>query len=116
MTPTKIVVLIILLAPLLLFLLSGCQTAQTVQPAIVTQPVLRCAPASDVIRFLAATHNEVPKYTGVFGTSIVLTVFVSKAKTFTIVHTGVQNEISCLVSSGRNFKELNWLENKSLEL
>ena len=114
MTPTKIVVLIILSAPL--FLLSGCQTAQTVQPTIITQPVLRCAPASDVIRFLASTHNEVPKYTGVFGTSIVLTVFVSKAKTFTIVHTGVQNEISCLVSSGRNFKELNWLENKSLEL
>ena len=114
MTPTRIVVLIILSAPL--FLLSGCQTAQPVQPTIITQPVLRCAPASDVIRFLASTHNEVPKYTGVFGTSIVLTVFVSKAKTFTIVHTGVQNEISCLVSSGRNFKELNWLENKSLEL
>jgi len=113
MTPAKILILIILSAPLLMFLL-GCQTTPPVNPTIVAQPVLRCASASDVIRFLKITHDEDPKYTGIFGSGIIITVFVSKAKTFTVVHTGIENQISCLVSSGRNFKEIDWKGKESV--
>ena len=116
MTSAKIMVLIILSAPFLLFLLSGCQATQHIPatPAVVAQPVLRCAPATDVILFLKRKYNEEPLYTGVFGSSIVLTIFVSPSRSFTVVHTGVTNEMSCLVSSGRNFKEIKWGEKKSV--
>jgi hypothetical protein len=110
------IVLVTLAAPLLLILFTsaGCQTTPAEPVKVVTQPVLRCASATEVILFLDRKFNEKPVYTGVFGTSIVLTVFVSAEGSFTIVHTGVQNEISCLVSSGQNFKKLNWKQKKSI--
>ena len=119
MIPKKIVmILITLAAPLLLVVLSlsGCQTTPTptptqtaqVSPTIIAQPVLRCAPADAVIAFLEKNYNEKPMYSGIFNSSILLTVFVSEARTFTVVHTGIQTQISCLVSSGNNFKKLDW--------
>ena len=122
MIPKKIVmILITLAAPLLLVVLSlsGCQTTPTqpteAKPTIIAQPVLRCAPADAVIVFLEKNYNEKPMYSGIFNSSILLTVFVSEARTFTVVHTGIQNQISCLVSSGNNFKKLDWdKENKSV--
>tara|TARA_R110000751_G_scaffold73115_1_gene148047 strand:+ start:1010 stop:1393 length:384 start_codon:yes stop_codon:yes gene_type:complete len=109
-------IVLTLAAPLLLILLtlSGCQTTPVEPLKVVSQPLLRCAPATDVILFLKRTFNEEPLYTGLFGNRIVLTVFVSPRKTFTVVHTGVGNEISCLVSSGENFKKINWEEKKSV--
>lgn len=119
MIPKKIVmILITLAAPLLLVVLSlsGCQTTPTqpaqVTPTIIAQPVLRCAPADAVIVFLEKKYNERPMYSGIFNSSIMLTVFVSEARTFTVVHTGLQNQISCLVSSGNNFKKLDWGKEK----
>ena len=115
MIPKKIVmILITLAAPLLLVVLtlSGCQTTPTqpaqVTPTIIAQPVLRCAPADAVIVFLEKNYNEKPVFTGIFNSNILLTVFVSEARTFTVVHTGIQTQISCLVSSGNNFKKLDW--------
>ena len=119
MTPAKIMVLVVLSAPLVSFLLSGCQTTPTqpteAKPTIIAQPVLRCAPADAVIVFLEKNYNEKPVFTGIFNSNILLTVFVSEARTFTVVHTGIQTQISCLVSSGNNFKKLDWdMENKSV--
>jgi hypothetical protein len=110
-------IVLTLAAPLLLIILtlSGCQTTPVEPVKVVAQPLqLRCAPATEVILFLKRKFNEEPLYTGLFGNSIVLTVFVSPRKTFTVVHTGVGNEISCLVSSGENFKKINWEEKKSV--
>ena len=118
-----IMILITLAAPLLLVVLSlsGCQTTPTptqpaqVTPTMIAQPVLRCAPADAVIVFLEKNYNEKPVFTGIFNSNILLTVFVSEARTFTVVHTGIQTQISCLVSSGNNFKKLDWdMENKSV--
>jgi len=109
-------IVLTLAAPFLLIILtlSGCQTTPVEPLKVVSALQLRCAPATDVILFLKRKFNEEPLYTGLFGNSIVLTVFVSPRKTFTVVHTGVGNEISCLVSSGKNFKKINWEEKKSV--
>ena len=87
-----------------LLFLFGCQTAQTVQPTIIAQPMLRCK----------TKYDEDPKHTGIFNNGIIITIFVSEAKTFTIVHTGIKNQISCLVSSGHNFKKIDWKGKKSV--
>ena len=116
-TKTVVIVLVTLAAPLLLILLSltGCQTTPPEPIRLVAQPVqLRCAPATDVILFLKRKFNEDPVYTGVYENQIIFTVFVSPSKSFTVVHTGIANEISCLVSSGQNFKKLDWEEKKSV--
>jgi len=116
-TKTVAIVLVTLAAPLLLILLSltGCQTTPPEPVRLVAQPVqLRCAPATDVILFLKRKFNEDPVYTGIYENQIILTVFVSPSKSFTVVHTGIANEISCLVSSGQNFKKLNWKKKKSV--
>jgi|TARA_R110002167_G_scaffold308661_2_gene513492 hypothetical protein len=116
-TKTVVIVLVTLAAPLLLILLSltGCQTTPPEPVRLVAQPVqLRCAPATDVILFLKRKFNEDPVYTGIYENQIILTVFVSPSKSFTVVHTGIANEISCLVSSGQNFKKLDWEEKKSV--
>jgi hypothetical protein len=116
-TKTVAIVLVTLAAPLLLILLSltGCQTTPPEPVRLVAQPVqLRCAPATDVILFLKRKFNEDPVYTGIYENQIILTVFVSPSKSFTVVHTGIANEISCLVSSGQNFKKLDWEEKKSV--
>ena len=116
-TKTVVIVLVTLAAPLLLILLSltGCQTTPPEPVRLVAQPVqLRCAPATDVILFLKRKFNEDPVYTGIYENQIILTVFVSPSKSFTVVHTGTANEISCLVSSGQNFKKLDWEEKKSV--
>ena len=97
-----------------LLFLFGCQTAQTAQPTIIAQPMLRCAPAPSVIQFLKTKYDEDPKHTGIFNNGIIITIFVSKAKTFTIVHTGIKNQIRCLVSSGHNFKKIDWEGEKSV--
>jgi len=95
--------------------LTGCQTTPPEPVRLVAQPVqLRCAPATDVILFLKRKFNEDPVYTGIYENRIILTVFVSPSKSFTVVHTGIANEISCLVSSGQNFKKLDWEEKKSV--
>tara|TARA_R110000823_G_scaffold279460_1_gene397733 strand:- start:2954 stop:3343 length:390 start_codon:yes stop_codon:yes gene_type:complete len=110
-TPSVIVIILITLAaPLLLVFLSlsGCQTTPTEPAKLVAQPTIRCAPATQVIQWLDKKFNEKPVYSGVYENRIVFTLFVSPEKTFTVVHTGIRNEISCLVSSGHNFKELNW--------
>jgi len=121
MSPTKVtMILIILSAPLILFLLSGCQTTPTqpaqVTPTIIAQPVLRCAPVDDVIKFLRNKFNESPIYSGVYENKIILTIFLNKeTKSFTVTHTA--SAITCLVSSGNNFKELVWDEkSKSVKL
>ena len=116
-TKTVVIVLVTLAAPLLLILLSltGCQTTPPEPVRLVAQPVqLRCAPATDVILFLKRKFNEDPVYTGIYENRIILTVFVSPSKSFTVVHTGITNEISCLVSSGQNFKKQDWEEKKSV--
>ena len=116
-TKTVVIVLVTLAAPLLLILLSltGCQTTPPEPVRLVAQPVqLRCAPATDVILFLKRKFNEDPVYTGIYENQIILTVFVSPSKSFTVVHTGIANKISCLVSSGQNFKKLDWEEKKSV--
>ena len=116
-TKTVVIVLVTLAAPLLLILLSltGCQTTPPEPVRLVAQPVqLRCAPATEVILFLKRKFNEEPVYTGIYENQIILTVFVSPSKSFTVVHTGIANEISCLVSSGQNFKKLDWEEKKSV--
>jgi hypothetical protein len=116
-TKTVVIVLVTLAAPLLLILLSltGCQKTPAEPVRIVAQPVqLRCAPATEVILFLKREFNEEPVYTGIYENQIVLTVFVSPSKSFTVVHTGIANEISCLVSSGHNFKKLDWEKKKSV--
>jgi len=116
-TKTVVIVLVTLAAPLLLILLTltGCQTTSPEPVKFVAQPVkLRCAPATDVILFLKRKFNEEPVYTGVYENQIIFTVFVSPSKSFTVVHTGIANEISCLVSSGHNFKKLDWEEKKSV--
>lgn len=116
-TKTVVIVLVTLAAPLLLILLSltGCQTTPPEPIRLVAQPVqLRCAPATEVILFLKRKFNEEPVYTGIYENQIILTVFVSPSKSFTVVHTGIANEISCLVSSGQNFKKLDWEEKKSV--
>ena len=116
-TKTVVIVLVTLAAPLLLILLSltGCQTTPPEPVRLVAQPVqLRCAPATEVILFLKRKFNEEPVYTGIYENRIILTVFVSPSKSFTVVHTGIANEISCLVSSGQNFKKLDWEEKKSV--
>ena len=110
-------IVLTLAAPLLLILLtlSGCQTTPVEPVRFVAQPVqLRCAPATDVILFLKRKFNEEPLYTGVYENKIIFTVFVSPSNSFTVVHTGIANEISCLVSSGNNFKKINWEEKKSV--
>ena len=110
-------IVLTLAAPLLLILLtlSGCQTTSVEPVRFVAQPVqLRCAPATDVILFLKRKFNEEPLYTGVYENKIIFTVFVSPSNSFTVVHTGIANEISCLVSSGNNFKKINWEEKKSV--
>jgi len=119
MAPKNLLIIAVTLAaPLLLILLSlaGCQSsrAPSVAPTVIAQPVLRCAPADAVILFLDRKFKEKPVYSGVFGNSIVLTVFVSDAGSFTVVHTGIANEISCLVSSGNNFKKLEWIEEERI--
>ena len=111
------IILVTLAAPLLLiiFTLAGCQTTPAEPVKLVVQPMqLRCAPASEVILFLKRKFNEDPVYTGVYENKIIFTIFVSPSNSFTVVHTGIQNEISCLVSSGQNFKKLNWEEKKSV--
>tara|TARA_R110000737_G_scaffold25963_2_gene44787 strand:- start:82 stop:465 length:384 start_codon:yes stop_codon:yes gene_type:complete len=111
------IILVTLAAPLLLiiFTLAGCQTTPAEPVKLVVQPMqLRCAPASEVILFLKRKFNEDPVYTGVYENKIIFTIFVSPSNSFTVVHTGIQNEISCLVSSGQNFKKLNWEEKKSI--
>ena len=110
-------IVLTLAAPLLLILLtlSGCQTTPVEPVRFVAQPVqLRCAPATDVILFLKRKFNEEPLYTGIYENKIIFTVFVSPSNSFTVVHTGIANEISCLVSSGNNFKKINWEEKKSV--
>ena len=110
-------IVLTLAAPLLLILLtlSGCQTTPVEPVRFVAQPVqLRCAPATDVILFLKRKFNEEPLYTGVYENKIIFTVFVSPSNSFTVVHTGIANEISCLVSSGNNFKKINWEKKKSV--
>ena len=100
---------------LIIFTLAGCQTTPAEPVKLVVQPMqLRCAPASEVILFLKRKFNEDPVYTGVYENKIIFTIFVSPSNSFTVVHTGIQNEISCLVSSGQNFKKLNWEEKKSV--
>tara|TARA_R110001592_G_scaffold223266_1_gene478707 strand:+ start:55 stop:438 length:384 start_codon:yes stop_codon:yes gene_type:complete len=111
------IILVTLAAPLLLiiFTLAGCQTTPAEPVKLVVQPMqLRCAPASEVILFLKRKFNEDPVYTGVYENKIIFTIFVSPSNSFTVVHTGIQNEISCLVSSGQNFKKLNWKQKKSI--
>ena len=111
------IIVLTLAAPLLLILLtlSGCQTTPVEPVRFVAQPVqLRCAPATEVILFLKNKFNEEPLYTGIYENKIIFTVFVSPSNSFTVVHTGMANEISCLVSSGNNFKKINWREKKSV--
>jgi len=111
------IIVLTLAAPLLLILLtlSGCQTTPVEPVRFVAQPVqLRCAPATEVILFLKNKFNEEPLYTGIYENKIIFTVFVSPSNSFTVVHTGIANEISCLVSSGNNFKKINWREKKSV--
>ena len=111
------IIVLTLAAPLLLILLtlSGCHTTPVESVRFVAQPVqLRCAPATEVILFLKKEFNEEPLYTGIYENKIIFTVFVSPLNSFTVVHTGIENEISCLVSSGNNFKKINWREKKSV--
>ncbi len=111
------IIVLTLAAPLLLILLtlSGCHTTPVEPVRFVAQPVqLRCAPATEVILFLKKEFNEEPLYTGIYENKIIFTVFVSPSNSFTVVHTGMANEISCLVSSGNNFKKINWREKKSV--
>ena len=111
------IIVLTLAAPLLLILLtlSGCQTTPVEPVRFVAQPVqLRCDPATEVILFLKNKFNEEPLYTGIYENKIIFTVFVSPSNSFTVVHTGMANEISCLVSSGNNFKKINWREKKSV--
>jgi|TARA_R110002012_G_scaffold301663_2_gene502025 hypothetical protein len=105
---TKLVLLLIFLV------LAGCQTTPAEPVKIVAQPILRCAPTSEVILFLKQKFNEDPVYTGVYENKIIFTIFVSPSNSFTVVHTGAANEISCLVSSGTNFKKISWKEKKSI--
>jgi len=111
-----IIIVIALTVPLLIMVLtvSGCNKTSEDSVKLVAQPVLRCAPAMDVVFFLKRKFNEDPVYTGVYESKIILTIFVSPSGSFTIVHTSATNEISCLVSSGDNFKQINWRKNKSV--
>ena len=115
-TKSMLLVFMTLTAPLLLIFLAliVCQTTPVEPVKIVAQPILRCASASEVILFLKQKFNEDPVYTGVYENKIIFTIFVSPYNSFTVVHTGAANEISCLVSSGTNFKKVNWKENKSI--
>ena len=106
---TKLVLLLIFLV------LTGCQTTPAEPVKFVVQPTqLRCASTSEVILFLKRQFNEAPVYTGVYENKIIFTIFVSPSNSFTVVHTGATNEISCLVSSGTNFKKISWKEKKSI--
>ena len=111
-----IIIVIALTVPLLIMVLtvSGCNKTSEDSVKLVAQPVLRCAPVMDVVFFLKKKFNEDPVYTGVYESKIILTIFVSPSGSFTIVHTSATNEISCLVSSGDNFKQINWRKNKSV--
>ena len=111
-----VIIVIALTVPLLVMVLtiSGCDKTSEDPVKLVAQPILRCAPAMDVVFFLKRKFNEDPVYTGVYESKIIFTVFVSPSGSFTIVHTSATNEISCLVSSGNNFKQINWRKNKSV--
>tara|TARA_R100001086_G_scaffold149182_1_gene79215 strand:+ start:159 stop:539 length:381 start_codon:yes stop_codon:yes gene_type:complete len=111
-----IIIVIALTVPLLIVVLtvSGCNKTSEDPVKFIAQPVLRCAPAMDVVFFLKRKFNEDPVYTGVYESKIILTIFVSPSGSFTIVHTSATNQISCLVSSGDNFKQINWRKNKSV--
>tara|TARA_R100000995_G_C3425392_1_gene95938 strand:- start:110 stop:493 length:384 start_codon:yes stop_codon:yes gene_type:complete len=112
-----IVIIVLTLTALLLLILitvSGCNKTSEDSVKLIAQPVLRCAPAMEVVFFLKRKFNEDPVYTGVYENKIIFTVFVSPSGSFTIVHTSATNQISCLVSSGDNFKQINWRKNKSV--
>ena len=106
-----VIIVIALTVPLLVMVLtiSGCDKTSEDPVKLVAQPILRCAPAMDVVFFLKRNI-----YLIVSGSKIIFTVFVSPSGSFTIVHTSATNEISCLVSSGNNFKQINWRKNKSV--
>ena len=116
-TPSIVIIVVIALTvPLFVMVLtvSGCNKTSEDPVKLVAQPILRCAPAMDVVFFLKRKFNEDPVYTGVYENKIIFTVFVSPSGSFTIVHTSATNQISCLVSSGDNFKQINWRKNKSV--
>tara|TARA_R100001594_G_C3915710_1_gene234457 strand:- start:81 stop:395 length:315 start_codon:yes stop_codon:yes gene_type:complete len=102
---------IFLVVFIFLILLSGCQTT-TKEQIEITQPIIRCASAVDVTIHLKNKYNEIPKYAGMTSSGLVVVIYISKANTFTVVHTS--KEVACLSMHGTEFHKVNWREYKKI--
>lgn len=74
-----------------------------VLPAIAGAEILPCAPHDQLVSLLAQQYKETPEAVGVTQDGILLEVFVSEQRSWTVLLTTVTG-ISCVAASGENWE------------
>ena len=67
------------------------------------EPQLPCAPRDEVVTQLAQRYKEVPEANGVTPQGLLLEVFVSESRSFTLLFTTPQG-LSCIAVVGENWE------------
>ncbi|WP_119387834.1 hypothetical protein [Taklimakanibacter lacteus] len=83
--------------------LSGFAAALTILFPMIAQAQLPCAPREEIITQLVERYEEAPEANGVTAQGLLLEVFVSEGRSWTIILTTPQG-LSCVAAVGENWE------------
>jgi len=82
---------------------SGLIAALVLFFPIIAQAQLPCAPRNEIVTQLAERFRETPEANGITPQGLLLEVFVSKTRSFTVLLTTPQG-LSCVAAAGENWE------------
>ena len=83
--------------------LSGLAAALMIIVPLVAEAQMPCAARDDIVTELAGRFKEMPEANGITPDGMLIEVFVSEARSFTILITSARG-ISCIAATGENWE------------
>ncbi|MGE0238105.1 MAG: hypothetical protein AB7F09_08455 [Parvibaculaceae bacterium] len=83
--------------------MSGLAAALLMLFPTIAEAQIACAPRADVVNELTLRFKEAPEANGIMPDGMLLEVFVSEARSWTILITSPKG-ISCLAATGENWE------------